>query len=218
MADLVDGADTDFLTDQDKDNDSACSSDSEIYKYCAMNANKNRLFGREKPLHVVLGGGKPADIVLWRNKQSSACIFAGATDFFFGPIVHPFSICKSPPDFPKITLPEDMFLMGAASLRAEFNRASRTVREIALGNNLKQFLSVITGLWVLSIVGSWFDFLTLCYLVFVLALTMPALYEKNEDTVDEIAGKALEELKKQYTVLDHKFLRKLPSFTHSKNH
>ncbi|THF98694.1 reticulon-like protein B1 [Camellia sinensis] len=38
-----------------------------------------RLFGREKPLHKVFGGGKPADIFLWKNKKISAGVLVGAT-------------------------------------------------------------------------------------------------------------------------------------------
>ncbi|KMS98661.1 hypothetical protein BVRB_3g069730 isoform A [Beta vulgaris subsp. vulgaris] len=32
----------------------------------------NRLFGRQEPVHKVLGGGNSADVLLWRNKKISA--------------------------------------------------------------------------------------------------------------------------------------------------
>ena len=38
-----------------------------------------RIFGREKPVHTIFGGGKPADIFLWRNKKISAGVLGGAT-------------------------------------------------------------------------------------------------------------------------------------------
>ncbi|ONM28292.1 Reticulon-like protein B4 [Zea mays] len=38
-----------------------------------------RLFGREQPIHKALGGGKPADVFLWRNKNISAGVLGGAT-------------------------------------------------------------------------------------------------------------------------------------------
>lgn len=50
----LDIADSDFLKNQC---DGYESSDSEIDSYCMAYAVKNRLFGRQKPLHVVLGGG-----------------------------------------------------------------------------------------------------------------------------------------------------------------
>ncbi|GFQ02098.1 reticulon-like protein b4 [Phtheirospermum japonicum] len=40
---------------------------------------KFHLFGRQKPVHSALGGGKPADVILWRNKQISAALLAGST-------------------------------------------------------------------------------------------------------------------------------------------
>ncbi|KAJ7006274.1 hypothetical protein NC653_005583 [Populus alba x Populus x berolinensis] len=39
----------------------------------------NRLFGRQKPVHHLLGGGKSADVLLWRNKKISAGVLTGAT-------------------------------------------------------------------------------------------------------------------------------------------
>lgn len=43
-----------------------------------------------------------------------------------------------------------------------------------------------------------------------MVLTVPWLYEKNEDTVDDYAKKATGKLKRQYDALDDKVLRKLP--------
>ncbi|KAB2616724.1 reticulon-like protein B4 [Pyrus ussuriensis x Pyrus communis] len=50
----VDIADSEFLTNQSDPDD---SSDSDIDNYCLAFTCKNRLFGRQKPLHVVLGAG-----------------------------------------------------------------------------------------------------------------------------------------------------------------
>ncbi|MBA0794347.1 hypothetical protein Gohar_018684 [Gossypium harknessii] len=96
------------------------------------------------------------------------------------------------------------------ALRFEVNRAFAVLRDIALGRDLKMFLSVIAGLWVLSIVGSWCNFLTLFYIAFVLLHTVPVLYEKYEDKVDPFAEKAMHEIKKQYAVFDAKILSKIP--------
>ncbi|WRX34991.1 Reticulon - like 10, partial [Theobroma cacao] len=131
-------------------------------------------------------------------------------------------------EFPKVTLPEDLFVKIALLLRSEFNRASATFPDVASGNDLKKFLAVIVVLWALSVVGSWFSFLTLFYLggflsslfyVFVMLLTVPMLYEKHEDAGDAYAGKSLAEIKSQYAVIDEKVLQKLPaSLFHHKQH
>ena len=46
------------------------SSDSDSDKPASPSSVKAkifRLFGREKPIHTIFGGGKPADVFLWRN-------------------------------------------------------------------------------------------------------------------------------------------------------
>lgn len=119
-------------------------------------------------------------------------------------------INKSPPRIPDVYIPEDPVLQVAAALRIEINRGLAILREIASGRDLKKFLSVIAGLWVLSIVGNWCNFLTLFYIVFVLLHTVPVFYEKYEDKVDSFAEKAWIEIKKQYKVFDAKVLSKIP--------
>ncbi|KAK1588211.1 hypothetical protein Q3G72_020961 [Acer saccharum] len=188
-----------------------------------------RLFGREKPVHKVLGGGKPADVFLWRNKKISGGVLGGATAawvlfellqyhlltlvchcliaalavLFLWSNATTF-INKSPPRIPEVHIPEEPVLQVAAALRIEINRALVVLRDIASGKDLKKFLSVIAGLWVLSIVGSWCNFLTLFYIAFVLLHTVPVIYEKYEDQVDSFSEKAWAEIKKQYAVFDAK--------------
>lgn len=119
-------------------------------------------------------------------------------------------INKSPPHIPDISLPEKPVMEFVAGLRIEINRALAVLRSIASGRDLKKFLSVIAGLWVLSVVGSWCNFLTLVYIAFVLLHTLPVFYEKYEDQVDAFAEKATHEIKKQYKVFDAKVLSKIP--------
>ncbi|XP_022140805.1 reticulon-like protein B1 isoform X2 [Momordica charantia] len=187
---------------------SSSSSDSDDDKPSKLDAAKSRvrrLFGREKPVYEVLGGGKHADVFLWRNKKNSAGVLGGATALWIL-----FELLESSPHIPEIRLNLDCLPEVANQLRIEINRVISTLRDIASGRDLKKFLSAFIGLWVLSVVGSWFNFLTLVYICFVLLHTVPVLYEKYEDQVDPIAEKALIELKKQYAVFDAKVLSKIP--------
>ncbi|KAK8703251.1 hypothetical protein V6N13_021573 [Hibiscus sabdariffa] len=111
---------------------------------------------------------------------------------------------------PKFKYQRNPVLEFAKALRFEINRAFAVLRDIASGRDLKKFLSVIAGLWILSVVGNWCNFLTLFYIVFVLLQTVPVLYEKYEDKVDPFAEKAMHEIKKQYAVFDAKVLSKIP--------
>ncbi|CAN0841172.1 Reticulon-like protein B1 [Linum grandiflorum] len=207
----------------------------------SMKSKIYRLFGREQPVHKVLGGGKPADVFLWRNKKISTGVLGGATAawvlfelleyhlltlvchalilalavlFLWSnacTFINKVSVLpRSPPRIPEVHIPEDPFLQLVSALRIEVNRGLVSLRDIASGRELKKFLFVIAGLWFLSIVGSWCNFLTLFYIVFVLLHTVPVIYEKYEDKVDAFGEKAWIEIKKQYAVFDEKVLSKIP--------
>lgn len=217
--------------------DGSSSSDSDDEKKASSIKTKIfRLFGREKPVHKVFGGGKPADIFLWRNKKVSGGVLGAATLSWilfellqynlltlFGhvsilalAVLFLWSsattfIHKKPPHIPEVHIPEEVVLQLASGLRIEINRGFTILRNIALGRDLKKFLMVVAGLWVLSKVGSSCNFLTLIYIATVLLFTIPVLYEKYEDKVDHFGEKAMKEIKKQYAVLDEKVLSKVMS-------
>ncbi|KAG6791652.1 hypothetical protein POTOM_000782 [Populus tomentosa] len=282
ISEKIHGHDSSSVSDSDheKSKSNTDSLKSKIY----------RLFGREKPVHKVLGGGKrmhcfkdldldlcvlialalcdfdnlavivkriidresipvvvnivdvigsdkvlAADVFLWRNKKISAGVLGGATAIwvlfelleynlvtlvchclilalallFLWSNASTF-INKSPPRIPEVCIPEEPVLQIAAALRIEINQGFSVLRDIASGRDLKKFLTVIAGLWVLSIVGSWCNFVTLFYIAFVLLHTVPVFYEKYEDQVDAFAEKAMIEIKKQYAVFDAKVLSKIP--------
>lgn len=221
------------------DDGSSSSSDSDDEKKASpssLKAKIYRLFGREKPVHNVLGGGKPADIFLWRNKKVSGGVLGAATaawvlfellEYHLLTLVCHSSILalavlflwsnastfihKTPPRIPEVHIPEEPVLQLASGLRIEINRGFTVLRDIASGRDLKKFLLVIAGLWILSIVGSCYNFMTLFYIATVLLFTVPVLYEKYEDKVDAFGEKAMKEIKKQYAVLDEKVLSKVMS-------
>ncbi|KAK6129991.1 hypothetical protein DH2020_036273 [Rehmannia glutinosa] len=178
---------------------SSSSSESEDEKPSSFKAKVYRLFGREKPLHRVLGGGKPADVFLWRDKKVSAGLLGGATALwvFFDVLEYNLItfVChslilvlavlflwsnattfikKSPPRIPEVCIPEKPVLQFVSSLRIELNQAFAALRDISSGQDLKKFLA------------------------------------KYEDQVDSFAEKAVAELKKQYAVFDAKVLSKIP--------
>ncbi|WOL14677.1 hypothetical protein Cni_G23458 [Canna indica] len=220
----------------DSSSSSSSGSDDEKSKVSAAVKSKiYRLFGREKPVHKILGGGKPADVFLWKDKKASAIVLGGATTvwilfelmeyhlltLFCHCIILSLTIIflwsnittlinKSPPHIPEVSIPEDLAVNIARSLRYEINSGFAILREIATGRDLKKFLVVIAGLWVLSIVGDNTSFLTLFYIVFVMLHTVPFLYDKYEDQVDAFAEKATVEFKKHYRVFHAKYLSKIP--------
>ncbi|XP_065032417.1 reticulon-like protein B11 isoform X1 [Musa acuminata AAA Group] len=59
-------------------------------------------------------------------------------------------------------------------------------------------LKVILVLWLVSYIGSLFNFLTLVYIGVLLSITLPALYDKYQDHVHEKLGVAHNVVLKQY--------------------
>ncbi|XP_044956755.1 reticulon-like protein B1 [Hordeum vulgare subsp. vulgare] len=194
-----------------------------------------RLLGEDTSVHKVLGGGKTADVLLWKDKKTTAVVIGGTTVIWvlfevldyhlltllshvmIGVLAILFVwskamtfIKKSPPDIPVVEIPEDLAVNVSRALRNDVNRSLHLFREIAMGHDLKKFLGVIAGLWVLSEVGSCCDFLTLIYIAVLMIHTVPILYDKYQDKVDHFAGKAHTEACKHYEVLDQKVLSKIP--------
>ncbi|PSS24234.1 Reticulon-like protein [Actinidia chinensis var. chinensis] len=232
LAEKLHGDDSSSSSDSDSDSDSEKKPTSSP---SSLKDKVYRLFGREKPVHKVFGGGKPADIFLWRDKKVSAGVLGVATAIWvlfelleyhlLSLVCHVLIaslailflwsnattfINKSPPHIPDVHLPEEPFLQVAAALRIEINGALALLRDIASGRDVKKFLGVVAGLWGLSILGSCCNFLTLFYIAFILLHTVPVLYEKYEDQVDSFGEKAMIEIKKQYAVFNAKVLSKIP--------
>ncbi|KVH91807.1 reticulon-like protein B1 [Cynara cardunculus var. scolymus] len=215
---------------------SSSSSDSDDdSKISSVKSKVFRLFGREKPVHQVFGGGKPADVFLWRDKKVSAGVLGAATIIWFlfevleyglltlvcHGLILSLSILflwsnvtafikKSPPKIMEVSIPEEPLMQIVADVRIEINRGFAALHDIASGRDLKKFLLVIAGLWFVSIIGSCCNFLTLFYISFVLLHTVPVIYDKYEDKIDPVAEKAWIEIKKHYAVFNEKVISKIP--------
>ncbi|KAD6795091.1 hypothetical protein R6Q59_032019 [Mikania micrantha] len=218
-----------------KDDSSSSSDSDDDSKISAVKSKVFRLFGREKPVHNVFGGGKQADLLLWKDKKVSGGILGGVTIIWFlfevleyhllTLVCHSLIltlailflwsnastfIYKSPPKFPEVSIPEKPVTQIVSSVRIEINRCLAAIHDIALGKDLKKFISVIGGLWFVSMISNCYNFLTLVYILIVLLFSVPVVYDKYEDKIDPLAEKAWIEIKKQYKVLDEKVLSKIP--------
>ncbi|MFQ6645329.1 hypothetical protein Gotur_020682, partial [Gossypium turneri] len=149
----------------------------------------NRLFGRQRPVHHILGGGKSADVLLWRNKKISASFLASATliwvlfewlNYHFLTLLS-FALVlgmvaqfvwsnasgllnRSSSQVPRLVLPDELFASIGRSVGAEVNRGLQYLQDVSCQGNLKQFLVVAVSLWVAAVIGSWCNFLTVLYI------------------------------------------------------
>ncbi|MQM20840.1 hypothetical protein Taro_053868 [Colocasia esculenta] len=246
-----------------------------------VSARMNRLFGRQKSLHVIFGGGKSADVLLWRNKKISSSVLAGATavwvlfewlNYHFLTLVCLALVVgmliqfvwsnasglvnRTPSRVPRVVLPDELFANIGMAIGTEINRFLGFLQDVSSGRNLKQFLMdnitgamfvvrnhsgqflvagsicsmlelwrklkprtweglkaaplVVAGLWAAAIIGSWCNFLTVLYIGFVSAHTLPVLYERYEDQVDDLVNSVLGQVQQHYRKLDEGVLSKIP--------
>lgn len=186
-------------------------------------------------VHHALGGGAVADVLLWR-KWSVGVVLLGSASilwilferagynllsfvsnvllllvvilFFWAKSA---SLLNRPlPPLPDLDISEESILVAADEIRIWVNRALSIARDIAVGGNLRLFGKVAFSLWVISYIGSFFNFLTLVYIGVILSLSVPFFYDKYQDQVDEKLIVAHKIFQTQYRKLDDSILRKIP--------
>ncbi|XP_043695707.1 reticulon-like protein B9 [Telopea speciosissima] len=198
-------------------------------------SSTTKLFGRERSLHDVLGGGTVANLVLWRNRNLSAAFLIGLTVmwFLFEIVEYHFLtlVChifitvmlivfiwsngaplfnRDPPTIPKIVLSESAFQEVAAGFHKKLNRFILILYDIACGKELGLFILVIATLWILSTITAYFSTVNLVYFGFLCMMSLPALYEHYEQEVDYLVSKSNQDMKKLYKKFDSEVLNKIP--------
>ncbi|XP_076950568.1 reticulon-like protein B8 [Bidens hawaiensis] len=196
----------------------------------SVTAEFNKLFGRQKPVHHILGGGKSADVLLWRNKKISASVLCGATvvwvlfewlNYHFLPLVcFGLVVCiigqfiwshvlnRAPP---QIVLPDELFVNVSTKVGAEVNRVIGFLQRAGSGGDIKQLGIVVGSLLTAAIIGTWCNFWTVIYLGFVAAHILPVVYEKYDDQIYKAAYNVLGKLQNNYSKLDASVLSRIPA-------
>ncbi|ERN05704.1 hypothetical protein AMTRI_Chr13g119190 [Amborella trichopoda] len=194
-----------------------------------------------RSVHRCLGGGAVADVLLWKRMNLSVFVLMGASAFWFLFEVAGYSLlslvanvllllvailffwAKSAsllnrplPPLPNLEISEEMVGKVAVSARCWINRLLAIAHDIALGRDVKLFLEVIFGLWVVCYLSSLCSFVMLVYIGAVISFTLPILYDKYQDHVDEKLNATHKVLSHQYRMIDEKFLSKIPAVSCSK--
>ncbi|KAF8369959.1 hypothetical protein HHK36_032010 [Tetracentron sinense] len=111
---------------------------------------------------------------------------------------------------PELVLSEEMVNNAAASFRVKINYVLLMAHDITLGKDFLLFFKVVVCLWLLSVIGSFFSFVTLAYIGTIVSITVPAFYNKHEERVDRYAGLVHQKFSKHYRVVDENVFRRLP--------
>ncbi|CAJ1952001.1 unnamed protein product [Sphenostylis stenocarpa] len=210
-------------------NDTSSDSDNEII------GARVKLFRHEKPIHQLLGGGKVADMLLWRDRNLSAALLGGMTViwFLFEIVEYNFvtllchisittmlvlfiwstvaDILKwKPPQIPDIILQESFFHELASILHRRFNQLLPMLLHISCGIDLPIFLLNIVSLYILSVIGSYFSFVNLLYIGFLFVHTLPIVYERYEEEINNWVSDMIIVLRKNYRSFNKNYLNKIP--------
>ncbi|KAJ9676937.1 hypothetical protein PVL29_022101 [Vitis rotundifolia] len=194
-----------------------------------------KLFGRQRPIHDVLGGGTVADVLLWRNKIASAALLIGSAviwflfevvEYNFVPLLCQILITamlvvfiwstasehfKWPTfEIPEIILDEQAFNLAASILHARLNQFLSIFVNIARGKDLPLFFVALVSLWILSVLGNYCSFCKLLFVGLLFLETLPFLYERYEEDVDYHAIIMHQQIKKKFSELDSSLFNKIP--------
>ncbi|KAH9746693.1 reticulon-like protein [Citrus sinensis] len=189
------------------------------------------LFGLQRPLHDILGGGTVADMLLWKNRNLSAAILVVVTviwllfeilEYNFITLLCYFLcfimitlfiwskaaglIPMSPPTVDEIRLSDRT----CTSLFANVNCLLTKFYDISCGENLKLYILTLVSLWILSIVGEYVSSLSLLYFGFLCLEALPALYLRFQGEVDYLAFKSTQDMWRLFNDFNSKVLDKIP--------
>ncbi|CAH8320351.1 unnamed protein product [Eruca vesicaria subsp. sativa] len=161
-------------------------------------------------VHKSLGGGSVADLLLWRNMSGAVIVLISSTVFWFlferaGYNLLSFvsnvllllvailflwaksaSLLNRPlPPVPNMEIPEEFAVKAADGVRFWINRVLSIASDITIARNPIRLLQVSLVLWALSYVGTFINSLTLVYFGILLSLSVPLVYEKYQDHIDD---------------------------------
>ncbi|KAM1030999.1 hypothetical protein FF1_034795 [Malus domestica] len=190
---------------------------------------------RRNSVHQALGGGHVADVLLWKKWSGGVLLLTSTTaswllferagynllsfvaNVLLLLVVILFLWAKSAsllnrplPPLPDMEISEANVVKAADALHAGINRGLSIARDIAIGRNWKLFLQVAFCLWLASYIGSFFNFLTLVYIGVLLSLSVPVLYDKYQDHIDDKLHVANRVIQAQYRKIDDSILKKIP--------
>lgn len=201
--------------------------------------NESRPQRRISVHQALVGGGSVADVLLWRKRYGTGMLLIFGTclwlifdrggysplsfvaNMLFLLVVILFFWAKSAsllnrplPAIPHLEMSEDVVEQAADVIRAWVNRVLAVAHEIVICGNLRVLTQVAALLWMISLIGSLFSFVTFVYIGFVLVLSVPAFYDKHQVEIDEILPLLWQLVLEGYNNLDKSILRKIPVTLH----
>ncbi|KOM36261.1 hypothetical protein LR48_Vigan02g241100 [Vigna angularis] len=188
-------------------------------------------------VHRLLGQGLVADVVLWKNWRGAAALLVSSSTlwylferagynflsfvanvvlllvlilFFWAKAANLLNSRPLPP-LPDLEISEETVAKVADAVQIWMNRALTVAHDIAIERNLLLCVQVVGGLWAISFVGSLFNFLTLIYVCVLLSLSLPVLYDKYQDQIDDRLCVIYGTIQTRYKKIHSIVLSKIPN-------
>ncbi|XP_044509604.1 reticulon-like protein B11 [Mangifera indica] len=186
-------------------------------------------------VHRFLGGGLVADTLLWKKPFGGIVLLASATalwllfelggynllSFISNVLLLLISILflwgksasllnRPLPPIPDLEISDQSVAKAADAMRAWINYALSIAHDVAVGRNLKFFVQVAFVLLVVSFIGNLFNFLTLIYIGVLLSLSVPVLYDKYQDHIDEKLCQTHRVFQTQYRKIEDNLRKRIP--------
>lgn len=192
---------------------------------------------RRPSVHQALGAGSVADLLLWRKWYASALLLASTTSLWllfefagYNPLSFAANVLlllvtilfvwaktatllnRPLPPVPDLEVSDETVEKVADAIRVWVNRALSVGHEIAICGNLRVLVQVAALFWLTSFIGNLCNFITFVYIGSLLALSIPVLYEKYQNQIDD-------HMLVVYKILDacyNAVLRRIPVSLHKK--
>merc|ERR1711862_626083 len=113
---------------------------------------------------------------------------------------NPLSMVEAMP----VTVPAETISNMSPCVAGAINKMTTELRRLFLLENMVDTIKFGLSLWLLTYLGSWFNFLTLIILGWLGLFTVPKLYINNQAQADEVIGKVMaqvEEIKGKVVAL-----------------
>ncbi|XP_073288893.1 reticulon-like protein B13 [Primulina huaijiensis] len=179
------------------------------------------------------------DIVLWRRKDAGILLLVAATVTWVAMEIYGFTfitlvswlamaivVClfawgnlnrlfnrEGTPDLSRLEISEQTTVETATLCHQLINEAIRMVLHMGAANEWFVFAGVVASFYALSLVGSYLDLLTICYIGILGGLTLPLTYVKNEEKINEYTEKLRIKSERLYFMLREKLQKMINKLT-----
>merc|ERR1712071_546778 len=199
-------------------------SHSNITVVVTMARNHNKRNGGAKGAAETLNYSPTAALFHWVDPVSSGVVLALGLLLLLGVVVglgskmyvHLMGMLKKPCKDPlaqlavvDLSIPEDCEHLAefVKSCVDTYNTSASTLRSVLLGEDMYGSLKFGLVVYMLTFVGAIFNTLTLLTIGWVLSFILPKIYEDNQDPIDELYYKVVD----QYSALDGKVAALFPA-------